>query len=288
MSAGPGPAADALKFLGASPSKKVLIVEGPSDRAVYGKWLKRLAAPGLYSAHVEVVDGRGKGAGGGKSAVLAALQWLRDHEGDPQRVFGLVDRDEWDDATIQRKLADLSQLRVNARRHSLESYFCDPGELEPALLAINATWGSQTAALQEQIEVQRADYVVHWALLTTTERIKIRMVEEGYPGHFVETVPVPSDGAIQEQFQRWAGVLNHESVFQAFNSLRRTARAVPADQAYRSHIWAKRFFRKVVYAAPHGLQAIHNKSPDDWMVDLAEWAPQVPLDLVSILEPLLV
>jgi hypothetical protein len=44
----------------------------------------------------------------------------------------------------------------------------------------------------------------------------------------------------------------------------------------------------VVYAAPHGLQAIHNKSPDDWMVDLAEWAPQVPLDLVSILEPLLV
>ena len=106
-----------------------LLVEGPNDKGVYETWLKKLAAPNLFTTKV-VVE-----AVGGKPAVIAALEWFRDHGGNPGRLFGLVDRDEWDAAAIAAHTAALPQLRVVAGRDCLESYFADPDELEPSLQA---------------------------------------------------------------------------------------------------------------------------------------------------------
>ena len=69
---------------------------------------------------------------GGKNEVLNTLAWFRDSEDNPADLFGLVDRDEWDGATIASQIQDLPQLRINPNRHSLESYFCDPREMRPA------------------------------------------------------------------------------------------------------------------------------------------------------------
>jgi hypothetical protein len=288
VSTPPKPVPDVLKVLGASSTKNVLIVEGPTDRAVCEKWLQKLAAPSLFSSKVEVVDGGGRGEGGGRSVVLTALEWFRDRGGNPARVFGLVDRDAWDQRTIVHWMTSLSQLRINADRHTLENYFCDPDEVVSALLNINATWAPQGAALRAQIESHRQDYVDHWALLTTTDRLKNRMVQEGYPGYFANAIPIPSDSDIQARFHQWTSVVDAAVAFTVFDQLRQGARTAAPNQAYRSHVWGKLFYNQVVYAAPSGLQSLLGKPGEDWMIDLAEWSSQVPADITVILRPLLV
>jgi len=288
VSTPPKPVPDVLKILGATSTKKVVIVEGPTDRAVCEKWLQKLAAPSLFSGKVEVVDGGGKGEGGGRSVVITALEWFRDQGGNPARVFGLVDRDAWDQAVILHWTTNLPQLRVNPDRHTLENYFCAPDEIVPALLNINPAWASQGVALRAQIESRQQDYMDHWALLTTTDRLKDRMMQEGYPGHFANAIPIPPDPDIQTRFQQWAGVMNAAAAFTEFDQLRGVARTASSNQAYRSHVWGKLFYNQIVYAAPSGLQSIQSKPGEDWMIDLAEFASQVPADIAAILQPLLV
>jgi hypothetical protein len=288
VSTPPKPIPDVQKVLGASAIKRVLLVEGPDDKAIYAKWLERLAHPGLFSATVEVLDGGGKGEGGGKSVVLKALEWLRDHGGNPIRVFGLVDRDEWDATMIQQQVNQLPQLRVCPDRHAIESFFCDPNEFIPALTAHNAAWAAAGGLIRNHIAHQLANYVDHRALLTTTDRVKNRLLEQGYPGHFANTIPIPADLDIQQRFQQWAGVIDPAAAFQEFDQLRNAAKASNAQMQCRSHVWAKLFFEQVVLPAPNGLQSLQNKSVRDWMVDLAEWAPQVPADISRVLQPLLV
>src|SRR5438128_2070173 len=156
-------------ILAGAPGKRILLVEGPNDKAVYGAWLKKLAHPNLFTARVvvEAVDG--------KRAVLAALEWFRDQGGNPGHLFGLVDRDEWDVAIIATQTAALPQLRVVPGRHCPESYFADPDELEPSLQAENAAYAAQLSAFRTHLETALLARVAHWALFTTTERLKERM-----------------------------------------------------------------------------------------------------------------
>src|SRR5437879_3840056 len=140
MNTPPKPVPQVQKTLGASPGKRILLVEGQNDKAVYEAWLKKLAAPNLFSDRV-VVE-----AVGGRPAVLAALEWFRDHGGNPGHLFGLVDRDEWDAAILVVQTAAMPQLRVVAGRDCLESYFADPDELEPSLQAENAAYAAQLPA----------------------------------------------------------------------------------------------------------------------------------------------
>jgi hypothetical protein len=163
-------------------------------------WLKKLAAPGLFSTKVvvEAVEG--------KRAVLAALEWFRDHGGNPSHLFGLVDRDEWDAATITAQTAALPQLRVVAGRDCLESYFTDPDELEPSLLAEGPAYLAQLPAFRAHLEAALPARVAHWALFMTTERLKEQMNAAFYPGAFHATIPVPPDADIENRFQTWAGL----------------------------------------------------------------------------------
>ncbi len=83
MSTPPKPIPVVQGVLRRVPGKRVLLVEGPNDKAVYEAWLKKLAAPNSFTAKVvvEAVDG--------KRSVLAALEWFRDHGGNPGHLFGL-------------------------------------------------------------------------------------------------------------------------------------------------------------------------------------------------------
>jgi hypothetical protein len=266
----------------AAATQRVLLVEGRADAAVYGRWLKKLAAPGtLYTSKVELVEVEGK------RTVLAVLEWFRDHGGNPTRLYGLVDRDEWDPGTIAAQAHALPQLRINPRRHALESYFCDPGEIGPALLAQNAAHAPHFPALEAQILRHLPERVDHWALFTTTERAKERMAAAQYPGIFHAQYQVPPDADIQQRLQHWAAILDPNALFVEFDQLRTTARAqLPSDRC-RGSVWAKDFYEQVVCGGPDGLQSIDNKSVGDWMIDLAEFAPAVPGDIAAILQPFL-
>ena len=102
---------------------RILAVEGPDDVKIYATWLERLVAPTgqPFSSQVDLVDA------GSKRTLLKGLRWLRDYGGDPQTVFGLADRDEWEQATIQAMTQELPRLRVNEKRHCLEKLLLRPG-----------------------------------------------------------------------------------------------------------------------------------------------------------------
>jgi hypothetical protein len=279
MSLPPKPIPEVQKVLGIG-AHKILVVEGKIDFAVYAKWLAKLAYPAPYSATLQLVEA------GGKSAVITCLRWFADNGGEP-RVFGLVDRDEWDTAIVASLCAGLPQLRINPDRHAIESYFTDPQEIQPALLAIDAGWGPQVSSFQTTVAASLADYIAHWALLTVTDRLKNRMNEIGYPGHFSTTIPVPPDADIQARFVQWSRTLDTDAAFQDFRNLRQAALGDPPLTQFRSRVWAKLFFERVIQPALNGPPTTVLKSADDWMIDLAENAPVVPADVVAILQPLL-
>jgi hypothetical protein len=281
MSTPPKPVPIVQGILRASPGKRVLLVEGPNDKAVYEAWLKKLAYPNLVTARVvvEAVEG--------KRAVLTALEWFRDYGGNPGHLFGLVDRDEWDAAIVTTQTAALPQLRLVAGRDCLESYFADPDELEPSLQAEDAAYAAQLPAFRTRLENALPARVAHWALFTTTERLKERMNAAIYPGAFHATIPIPPDADIQNRFQTWAGLVAHPQLFNELDGLRAQALgAVPASQ-FRSHVSAKLFFDHVVYPAPEGLRRFRAKPDSTWRLDLAENAPTAPADIAAILQPLL-
>ncbi len=269
-------------FLRRAAGRRVLLVEGPNDKAVYEAWLKKLATPNPFTARV-IVE-----AVGGKPAVLLSLEWFRDHGGNPGHLYGLVDRDEWDAATIVAQTTALPQLRLAAGRDCLESYFADPDELEPSLQAEDAAYAVHFAAFRTHLESALAACVAHWALFTTTERLKERMRDAVYPGAFHAAIPIPPDADIQNRFQTWSNLVAHPQLFNEFDGLRTAALGAATGRQFRSHVAAKPFFDAVVYPGPEGLQRFRTKPDDAWRLDLAEHAPAVPADIAAILQPLLV
>jgi hypothetical protein len=258
-------------------TQRVLVLEGPLDKTIYTKWFQKLAAPGtLFTSKVSLIDV------GGKKDALAVLEWFRDHGGNPGRLFGLVDRDEWDAATIAFKTQALPQLRVNGDRHSIESYFCDPTEIGWALSQ------QQLAALQAQVLAALPERVDHWALFSVTERVKERLIAAEYPGIFHNQYQLPPDPEIRQRLQTWASILDPNAVFAEFDQLRAAAHGLGVQEQCRRAVWAKDFYEQIVYAGANGLQSVQGKSLNDWMIDLADNAPGVPADIAALLQPLLV
>ena len=243
-----------------------------------------MAYPNQFTAKVVVEEA------GGRPAVIAALEWFRDHGGNPGRLFGLVDRDEWDNAAIAAQTAALPQLRVVPSRDCLESYFTDPDELEPSLQAENAAYAGQFPAFRAYLEAALPARTAHWALFTTKKTGTEKKLHEPamYPGAFHASIPIPADADIQQQFQVWAGLIHIPNSSTNSSRLRAQilARRHPSDLS--SHVSAKRFFEEIVHPAPEGLQRFRVKSNTTWRLDLAENAPSVPADIAAILQPLLV
>jgi hypothetical protein len=279
MSTPPAPVPAVQKILRAS-ARKVLVVEGPTDSAVYTKWLEKLATPNAPSATLELVEA------GNKERVLTCLKWFADNGSEP-RVFGLVDRDEWDTTTTNTRCAELPQLRICRDRHAIESSFCDPAEFWPGLLQLNPVWAARQAAVQTAVHAALPDYVCHWALLSVTDRMKTRMSEQGYPGQFSTTVPIPSDADIRARFVQWSTTLDSNAAFAEFDALRRLALAADPNAQLRSHVWAKFFFERVIHPLLNAPPTTRLQDSHDWLVDLAEKGPQVPADIAAVLLPLL-
>jgi len=263
-------------------NKRVLAVEDDLDMAVYTKWLEKLAAPTgtIVSSKVLLVSA------GGKSPILRGLEWFRDERGNPSDVFGLVDRDEWDAATVAAKKRELPQLLVNGDRHCLESYFSEPGEIETALQSRDSgRYGPRLPTLRTRLESAVAEWVDHWSLWVTTNRTQGLLRAAEFPSCFHDQHPIPGEPIIRAKFHEWATLIEPLTCLERFSQERTSSLSEPTDLQFRSRVYAKDFFPIVVIQG--GLQLIDRFSMRDWMINLAEWAPQVPADLVPILQPLL-
>lgn len=271
----------------AAQNKKVLFVEGKTDVKVYTEWLKKLLGP-TWANEVFLEESKDR------PNLVSGLRWLRDNNDPAQAViFGLADRDEWEADDLAALAGELPTLLVNPQRHSLESYFCDPDEIELILGERDAVTGKdefapRMAGLRDQMEDARKDYVPNWALAHVLQRANERIRDdERYPTYFHNTCPLPPDGDILAKLEAWAGVLEPNSLFAAFDTLRTGSLLRPVSEQFRSCIESKVFLGKVVLEGPHGLTSIQPKSKEDWMIELARWSPAMPSDLQAILAPVL-
>jgi len=112
-------------------------------------------------------------------------------------------------------------------------------------------------------------------------------MEQGYPGHFSDAVPVPPDADIQARFAQWAATIDPAAAFAEFDSLRNDALTATTTARYRSRVWAKRFFDGIVHPRLNETPTTLTLSGHDWMITLAASAAQVPPDAGTILRPLL-
>jgi hypothetical protein len=261
--------------------KRVLAVEGVRDVQIYSGWLQKLAPDGIIAdSKVVVVET------GGKGPLIDGLKWYRDYGGNPAEVFGLRDRDEWDAAKIASESLRLPQLRVNANRHCLESYFCDPDEIQAAFLAHDgAKFSPHLVKLQADIRAPLLDWVDHWSLWTTTNRINAEMRGAKFPNLFHHQYKLPPDAEIQQRLTDWSAIVEPIGVFGQFNTLRTATRLRPPNEQFHSCVHAKKFFPVVVYEK--ALRPLDAQDWNEWMQVLATWMPTVPLDIGAILHPLL-
>jgi hypothetical protein len=261
--------------------KRVLAVEGDDDRDVYTAWLKQVASRGtIFSDRLVIV------AAGDKMKVLQALEWQGAQPQAASKLYGLVDRDEWDLTTIAEYGANYPALLINPTRHCLESYFTDPDEIEPALLAKDRQfYGPQIPALRERIESCRAAWVDHWSLWVTISRVCRKLGAESFPGFFHDQYVLPRDAAIKARLKAWAGVVDSRAVFETFVGDRARARAESPSLQLRSCVYAKKFYPIVVVQG--GLNHLGPSDARSWMLKLAKWGPTVPPDLAPILRGLL-
>lgn len=270
----------ALKIL--PQNKRVLAVEGDIDDKVYTAWLRKLAAARgtIFSNRVVLVTTTGK------SAILRGLEWFRDHGGNPAEVHGLVDRDEWDAATIAAQAQALPGLLVNPNRHCLESYFTDPVEIASTLSHPDAAkYSSGLSAMTARVQSSLEEWVDHWSLWVTTNRASARLRAADFPGCFHNQRPIPDDGEVLSRFQAWAGIIDPTALLQQFGQERAESRRASETERFRSRVHASDFFSVVVFQG--ALQSLDGFSREDWMIQLADWLPAVPADIEPILAPLL-
>lgn len=270
-----------------SQKKKILAVEGKNDVAVYRAWIEKvLGQTWANLIQLENAENRPK--------LLSGLRWLNDNN-DPAKdvIFGLADRDEWDSTDVSAMIAKSPNLLVNQSRHSLESYFCDPDELESILLARDAASGKQTFAghlteLKNRMESKRHDFVRHWALGCVIQRANESIRNDAkYPTFFRDTCPLPSDHYILSKLTEWANLLEPNRLFSAFKALRDASLARPISEQFRECVEPKLFFGQVVLAGPGGLNSIRRQESSDWMIELARWSPDMPADLKTTLAPVI-
>ncbi len=219
--------------------------------------------------------------------VLNALDWQRSK---PQpvspEIYGLVDRDEWDAATIAAQREADPCLLVNPSRHCLESYFTDPHEIEAALLAKDRqSYGAHIATLRGHIESHRADWVDHWSLWVTMSRVCRKLGEESFPGFFHDQYVLPRDVEIKNRLKVWATVVDSCAAFLAFDRERTRAREEDHSIQLRSCVYAKKFYPIIVVQGV--LNALGPSDGRGWMLKLAKWSPTVPKDLAPLLKSLL-
>jgi hypothetical protein len=258
--------------------REVLLVEGNDDQKVYEPWLDKLAG-GAGSGRVPVVM-----PASNKHKVLQHLKALKE-QAEAGQVHGLVDRDEWDDVESAEHMAEYPGLRVNTRRHCLESNFCVLADLKAALATSSLSNTDRTVkAIAKAIETGLPGWVGHWALWTTLERLKNRMGDADYPNAFHQGLVPPADSVVKNKLKEWGAMIDVDRILKDYRALRKSAFRKPKVEQLRSCIYAKNVFPQIILAELNKLDT--EIESDEWIAQPAKWFPDVPNDIAAILQPL--
>lgn len=254
--------------VGALP-KRVLIVEGGSDRTFIESLLSR-RAPGAWEPHWVV------GEAGNKRHLLDLLK-------DQPNWHGLADRDEWTSADVAAQQAQFPNRLHVLPRYCMESYFTVPSELwamlKPAQQAHVA--GGQSgfeAALSSAVP----QWIRHGALWHTVNPLWAGIRALGFKDALLEfAASQQSDADIEAQLGQWHNYLDPHTIMASFKNHLATATAAPLFVQLTQWVHGKRYFRECIATNLPGVLGVPAPSADQLLANLQQ-NMNLPADLRPI------
>ena len=208
------------------------MVEGESDRDAFGLMLEKKFG-------VEYEKKWAVAPAGGKALVIAIL------EKEPDWL-GLIDRDEWVEATINEKKAQHPNMNI-LPRFCLENYLVEPHEIWAALPGpqMNKIPGG-FEQLESEIMENRKSWVRHGVLRTVINPLWDGLIARGFHSELLDFDNAQDDVKIKKALKKWHDFLDPEGLFRKFKkSLEDVARKSPFEQIT---LWTdgKEFFKSHV------------------------------------------
>jgi len=240
----------------------VLLVEGPSDEVILNYFFNQ-HHPG-WNLHLFI------GQAGGKSEVIQGLK----HR---PRWIGVVDRDEWSQAEVDKAQRQTPRLRA-LPRFCIESFFCVPKELWPALSAHYDAGRGDIERLKRPILDALPDWVAHGAMWRVL-RVRAAGVRsrDVFPNALQDS-PVTDENEIRRVLETWHLYLDPENILEEYRAERKRGLALPVDEQLARYVVGNKFFKQVV--APT-LDALFGAADKNWLERLRDGQIQPPPDLTD-------
>lgn len=222
--------------LAATPSKRVLLVEGTGDVEFLTFLLDKEPLRTL-NAHAGWVFG----AAGGKESVMRMLARERNW-------IGLVDRDAWSEQEIREAMAKTPNLRL-LPRYCIENYLVEPAALEQ--MANQVQQAEKRQRLLKQIEEMQRQWphaIRHASIWRAVQPLQNALQALGFNGALLR-FKLPGDEAVREVLHGWSELMDEERIFTAYQRYQAEGNAMPIDQAQRLWVHGKMFWRHVVAPA---------------------------------------
>ncbi len=233
--------------LAATPTKRVLLVEGTGDVDFLTLMLDK---PPLreQNIHARWVIG----AVGGKDSVLRML-------GLQPRWLGLVDRDAWSEAEIADATARVPNLRL-LPRYCIENYLIDPMTFQ--VFEQRAQSAKAKQAVRDAAQYCKARWgegIRHGSLWRAVQPLQDALQDRGFNGTLLR-FDLPDDSQVRATLRSWSELLDEQRVYGEFSDYQRQAQAMAPEQALRLWVHGKIFWRSVVADALGGAIGEENES----------------------------
>lgn len=224
------------ELVGVQP-KQVFLVEGADDKEAFRILLERFVSG--WEQRWAIAEAGNK----------RQLQELLDLEPD---WIGLVDRDEWDEAVIMQRQAELPNLMV-LPRFCLENYLIDPAELWQAIPpARQASLAGGEATFRATIVNQLPDYRRHGALWKVVTPLWSGLRALGFKEALASAESVATaqdDSEIRRILGDWDALLDPDRIFADFQAQLAAADTATPNEQFAFWVHGKVFWTNVVNPA---------------------------------------
>ncbi len=219
--------------LAATPSKRVLLVEGTGDVDFLTLMLDKppLKERNLHARWVI-------GAVGGKDSVLRML-------GMQPRWLGLVDRDAWSEDEIADATRRLPNLRL-LPRYCIENYLIDPMTFQVfEQRAQDAKAKQSVRDAARHCKERWGEGIRHGSLWRAVQPLQDALQDRGFNGALLR-FELPDDQKVRATLHSWSELLDEQRVYGEFAAFQQKAQDMPPEQALRLWVHGKIFWRSVV------------------------------------------
>lgn len=215
--------------------KNVLVVEGPDDALAFSALMSKKKATWEQGWHIAPANG--------KSKVLDILHkepdWL-----------GVIDRDEWTDAQVQRAAQQYHNLFV-LPRFCIESYLIVPKEIWSALpTKQRSKLPNGFADLNQDIRDNLGVWIRHAALWQVIHPLYQQMRRADNRDNILShPLQAPDQQKLLQILQDWLNGFDPQAIAKQVDATEQALLALPPDELFTQHLYAKKFYPMVVHHA---------------------------------------